>query len=82
MKTIKLVGYIDEQHKLHANVPNELPPSEVRVIVLLPDEDEAGSRWADGVAREWAAELEDPRQDLYTSDDGSAVMSDEGDVGT
>jgi len=73
VKALELIGNIDERHKLHADVPEELPPGRVRLIVLLPGEDEAGSRWADGVAQEWSAELEDPRQDLYTMEDGQPV---------
>lgn len=66
MKTIELMGDVDEQHRLHACVPEELPAGPVRVIVLVPDEDEAGAAWAQGIAGEWAEELPDPRQDLYT----------------
>jgi len=44
MKAIELVGAIDKQHRVTADVPVELPAGQVRLIVLLPDEDEAGSR--------------------------------------
>jgi hypothetical protein len=57
MKAIELVGEIDEQHRLQGQVPNDVPPGQVRLIVLLPDEDEAGAAWAQGVAKAWAAEL-------------------------
>jgi hypothetical protein len=73
MKAIELVGVIDERHRLHAEVPKELPPGQVRLIVLLPDEDEAGSRWAHGVSKEWARELEDDREGQYTEQDGQPV---------
>jgi hypothetical protein len=73
MKAIELVGDIDEQHRLRAQVPEELPAGPVRLIVLLPDEDDSGSAWAHGLAREWADELRDSRQDLYTLDDGQPV---------
>ena len=73
MKAIELVGDIDEEHRLHAQVPAELPAGPVRLIVLLPDEDEAGIAWAPGVAEEWADELRDSRQDLYTLEDGQPV---------
>jgi hypothetical protein len=73
VKAIELVGDIDEWHRLHADVPHDLPLGQVRLIVLLPDEDEAGSRWAQGVAKEWAVEMEDRRQDLYTMEDGQPV---------
>jgi len=72
MKTIELIGDIDEQHRLHAQVPKELPAGQIRLI-LLPGEDEAGGIWAHGIAAEWSAELHDRQQDIYTLDDGQAV---------
>lgn len=73
MKAIELTGDIDHQHRLHAEVPKELPAGQVRLIVLLPEEDESGGVWANGAAREWVAELMDPRQDIYTLEDGRPV---------
>ena len=73
MKAIELIGDIDEQHRLRASVPEELPAGPVRLIVLLSEEDEAGTVWARGIAREWADELSDSRQDLYTLADGQIV---------
>jgi len=73
MKAIELVGDIDEQHRLLAQVPAELPAGPVRLIVLLPDEDDAGMAWAQGVDSEWLEELRDSRQDVYTLEDGQAV---------
>jgi len=62
MKTIELIGNIDGQHRLHARVPTEIPAGQVRVIVFLPGEDEAGRLWANGMASEWSADLADPRE--------------------
>jgi hypothetical protein len=73
MKAIELIGEIDEQHRLRASVPEELPAGPVRLIVLLSDEDETGAVWAHGVAREWAGELSDSRQDIYSLGDGQSV---------
>jgi hypothetical protein len=73
MKAIELIGDIDDQHRLHAQVPNELPAGQVRLIVLMPGEDEAGGMWAHGIAAEWSAELQDSREDIYTLDDGQPV---------
>ena len=39
-------------------------------MLTPPDEDDAGIAWADGVAKEWADELGDLRQDIYTLEDG------------
>jgi hypothetical protein len=73
MKAIELTGDIDDQHRLQAHVPKDLPTGPVRLIVLLPEEDEAGGDWAHGIAREWADELRDDRQDIYTLEDGQPV---------
>ena len=73
MKAIELVGDIDDQHRLQALVPEDLPVGPVRLIVLLPDEDEGGIAWAQGVTREWSAEIQDPREDIYTLEDGQPV---------
>ena len=73
MKAIELVGDIDEQHRLRADVPKELPAGPVRLIVLFSEEDEAGTAWANGLAREWTDELSDLRQDLYTLTDGQTI---------
>ena len=70
MKAIEQIGDIDEHHRLQAQVPQKLPAGPVRLMVLLPDEDDGGLAWEQGVAREWAAELRDARQDIYTLEDG------------
>ncbi len=73
MKAVELQGEIDDQHRLHADVPQDLPVGSVRVIVLISEEDEAGPAWAAGVASEWSAELNDPAQDIYTLSDGQPL---------
>jgi hypothetical protein len=73
MKAIELIGDIDSQHCLRADVPEGLPVGQVRLIVLLPEEENAGSAWTDGIANEWSAEISDTRQDIYTLEDGQPV---------
>jgi hypothetical protein len=73
MRAIELRGEIDDQHRLRAQVPEGFPVGSVRVIVLTPEDDEAGLVWAEGVSAEWSAELSDPKQDVYTLDDGQPV---------
>jgi len=73
MKAIELLGEIDDQHRLRAQVPEGSPTGSVRLIVLMPEEDEAGSAWAGGISAEWSAELSDHNQDVYTPDDGQPV---------
>lgn len=43
---------------------------------ISEDEDEAGCRWGEGVAMEWAEDLTDPRQDIYTWEDGQPIEPD------
>ena len=43
------------------------------INLSMDDEDDAGACWERGVATEWAEDLADSRQDLYTSDDGEPV---------
>ena len=73
MKAIELIGDIDEQHRLQVRVPDNLPAGPVRLIVLVPEEDEAGAVWMQGLAKEWVDELRDARQDIYTLQDGQPV---------
>jgi hypothetical protein len=73
MKALELVGDIDEGHRLQAEVPENLPPGPVRLLILLPEEDEAGGCWSRGLAREWSSELADTSQDIYTLDDGQPM---------
>jgi hypothetical protein len=77
MKTIRVRGQVDEHHRLHADVPATVAPGPVEVDVVIPSEsrseDDAGTAWEAGVAREWAQELTDPRQDIYTINDGEPI---------
>jgi len=50
-----------------------MPRDRASVIVPVADEDAAGLAWAGGVAREWADELSDSRQDIYSLSDGQPV---------
>ena len=72
---IRVVGQVDEQHRLSVELPASVPPGPVHVLVLpaTGDEDEAGDAWMAGVALEWHAELSDPREDLYSITDGEPV---------
>lgn len=75
MKALEFVAEVDEHHRLELELPASAAPGRVRVIVLLPEpgDDEAGAFWTQGIAREWAAELADKREDIYTMEDGEPV---------
>ena len=72
MRALEFVAEVDEQRRLQVSLPEMLAPATVRVIVLVPEpgEDDAGIAWAQGIAREWSAELADSREDIYTLEDG------------
>lgn len=74
MSTIKVNGHVDDNHQLTAEVPESVPAGPVTVLIVPSSrEDVAGDAWTSGVAREWADELNDERQDIYTLADGEPV---------
>ncbi len=71
MRTIRLVGQVDEQHRLHLEVPDSVPPGPVQVILeVTAVEEEEDTAWAEAINRAWAADWSDPREDIYTLKDG------------
>jgi hypothetical protein len=74
MNSVKVTGNVDQNHRLWAQVPATVPPGPVTVLIVpLSQEDEAGEAWTKGIARQWADELGDPDQDIYTLADGEPV---------
>jgi hypothetical protein len=73
MNSISIHGQIDDQHRLSAVVPESVPPGPVTVWLIAAQEDEAGAAWMAGIGQQWANELGDPREDIYTVADGEAV---------
>jgi hypothetical protein len=76
MRAIEIFGDVDRQRHLSAEVPESLPPGPVRVLVPPPEtraSDPAADPWTCAVANEWAEELADTRQDLYTMEDGQPL---------
>jgi hypothetical protein len=74
MDSFRVVGDVDNNHRRVAAVPTSIPPGKVSILVLGPaEEDEAGSAWSAGVAREWHEELCDSREDIYTLSEGAPV---------
>lgn len=72
MKNIELHGHVDEQHRLIVVVPTAVPPGPVKVVLELPAgiDDELSTAWAQAIAHAWAKDWDDPREDIYTLDDG------------
>lgn len=53
-------------------LPSDTSPDRSRIVVPAL-EDAAEQAWAAGLGREWAAELSNVQEDVYTIDDGDAV---------
>ena len=74
MCAIRISGQVDENHRLSAELPDSIPPGPVTVLIVpTSEEDEAGEAWMAGIAQEWANDLSDLRQDIYTLVDGEPV---------
>ena len=74
MNMVKLAGNVDENGRLSAAVPASIRPGPVTVLVLpVSQEEEEADLWTAGVAQEWADELSDSDQDIYTMTDGEPV---------
>jgi len=73
MNSIIVQGQVDDKHRLSAVVPESIPPGPITVWLSAANEDEAGAAWMAGVTYQWADELGDARQDIYTLADGEAV---------
>jgi hypothetical protein len=74
VSVVKLAGNVSEDRCLSALVPSSVPPGPVTVLILpgALEDDDAGL-WTAGIAQEWADELSDPAQDIYTLADGEPV---------
>jgi hypothetical protein len=74
MNSIAIQGQVDDQHRLSAVVPESIPAGPVTVwLATSVQEDDAGAAWTAGIGHQWADELGDARQDIYTLEDGEAV---------
>ena len=72
MNIVRLSGTIDE-NRLSAQVPTSIRSGSVTVLVLPVSEDDKARVWTAGIGHEWADELSDPDQDIYTLSDGEPV---------
>lgn len=74
MSAVRITGHVNEQHVLSAQVPDSVPPGPVTILIVpSPPQDEAEGSWMVGIAHEWADELSDARQDIYTPHDGEPM---------
>jgi len=74
MSMVKVAGNVDEDRRLSAQVPVSIRPGPV-IVLLLPvtEEYDEADAWTAGISQEWADELNDPEQDIYTLADGEPV---------
>ena len=72
MKAVELAGDIDAQHRLKAQVTPE-PAGRSGSRHRLGTRRTRALNGRRGVATEWADELADSRQDIYTLDDGQPI---------
>ena len=76
MKAIELFAEIDDTRTLQFSLPMSVLPGKVRVLILTTDsevDDEFDDAWMNGVSHEWAVELSDISQDIYSLEDGEPV---------
>ena len=76
MKTIELIAKVDEQHRLSAEVPADVKPGFVKIVLAVPteqDEAEEEGWWQEAISHIWAADWSDPREDIYTLEDGKPI---------
>lgn len=70
MKPIELIAHVDEQHRLHAELPTDIPPEPVKITLQIATEEDEERDWRAFINHSWAKDWSDPREDIYSLDDG------------
>ena len=71
MGAVRIIGHVNDRHELSVQVPSSIPPGPVSILIVSAvTQEEVAGEWMEAIAQEWADELNDPRQDLYSLDDG------------
>ena len=75
MKTLRISATVDEDHQLHAEVPDAVPPGPVDILLVVPPGTELHRSvdWMAQVAHQWKAELNSTDEDIYHYYDGEPV---------
>jgi hypothetical protein len=73
MRTLELLGHVDEQHRLCIDVPADVKPGPVKVILTVADADSEERAWEKAINEDWAKDWSDPGEDIYTLEDGKPV---------
>jgi hypothetical protein len=70
MKMIEWIGHVDEQHQLHVELPADVQPGSFKITVQPVTDEEEGD-WRGLINQAWAQDWNDPREDIYTFEDGT-----------
>jgi hypothetical protein len=70
MKPVELIGHVDEQHRLHVVLPPDMQPGPVKITVQPATEEDEEGDWRALINHSWAKDWSDPREDIYTLEDG------------
>jgi hypothetical protein len=75
MKAIETTGQFDEEGKLHIELPLSLRNQKVKLIILIPEEDDIEEdEWLTVIEKNEAFDfLHDPEEDIYSLDDGEPI---------
>ena len=74
MSSLSFDAIVDASHELRLKLPESVPAGPVKVLVTpAPVSEAAEDDWQYVVAAGWADELADPREDIYTLDDGEPI---------
>jgi hypothetical protein len=69
VKPIELIGHVDEQHHLIVELPFDVRPGPVKIRLEAVAEVETDD-WRALINHSWAKDWSDPREDIYTLEDG------------
>jgi hypothetical protein len=70
MNAIEVIGHIDEQHRLHVELPTDVRPGPVKVTVQPVIAKVEEGDWRALINQPWTKDWSDPREDIYTLEDG------------
>ena len=70
MSPIEVIGHVDDQHQLHVELPADIKPGPVKVTVQPVTQEQEDDDWRALINHSWAKDWSDPREDIYTLEDG------------
>ncbi len=75
MEIFELFGHVDDAHQLQVNLPPSIPAGPVKIILkpVAASESEEEDDWAQAISMAWMQDWSDPREDIYTLEDGEPV---------